>query len=333
MPVQSQKGLSFVSQRVPTDSASSRSAHLVWAALAAILLMNASLGLWHAYALRIHQSADEKRHVQYARIVADGKLATIKQTAAANHPPLYYALAGKIIRSFEKKKNLKTGVRPARHLSVFFGTLGILYIFLILRLLCRDRPEPALLGALLVGSLPAYANVTASVANDSLGMLASYALIHTALVGFLKGPNRRWLASLMFWSVVAGLTRLSTALLIPPSTVLFCLGYLYHTHGPLSRRLLRGGVVGLSVCHNEGLTCGWFYLRNHELYGDFSGAKRLIHNFRHRSKGTPLGVFFDPSKYLLLYDHAWIRLAGRFKHDGVLVDLDTGHGVAGPWMS
>ncbi|MEE2787740.1 MAG: glycosyltransferase family 39 protein [Myxococcota bacterium] len=305
----------FLTQNLHTP----RSNRLVWSALAAVLLMNASLGLWHTYALRVYQSSDEMRHVKYARIVADGKLTTIKRTAAANHPPLYYYLAGKIIRNYEVKKNRKTGVREARHLSVFFGTLGILYIFLILRLLCRGRPEPALLGALLVASLPAYANVCASVANDALGLLVSYALIHAALVGILKGPSGRWLVVLTFWCVAAGLTRLSTGLLVPPAVALFCTGYLFHREDAIGKRIKVGILVGLGVAVVVLLSCGWFYLRNHELYGDFTGAKTLIKKFRHVPKGSPLEVFFNPSKYLLLYDHGWVRLAGRFKYDGVLV--------------
>jgi 4-amino-4-deoxy-L-arabinose transferase-like glycosyltransferase len=186
---------------------------------------------------------------------------------AANHPPLYYALASPAYL-------LTDGLGPAmqmrllRMLAIPFGMLVVVATFAIGRALFPRDSFVALVAAMFIAFQPQLAYEAAMVNNDIVAVAAVAALLALLVRGVRQGFT--WRRSVVL-GVVFGLALLSkgTPIVFAPVIALGMIG------GIGWRRVTvwapRGALVGGL---GFAMAAPW-YLHLHRLYGDFSGLDRV----------------------------------------------------------
>lgn len=291
--------------------------------LVSVVLIYLCFGLIHVYMLDVYKPGDEKRHTKYAVVLeSEGRLPTMRETLAANHPPLYYALVAKtVMRGVKSIEGIDKEVRRARLVSVGFGAIALIYAFLTIRLLLPRDPALAVHATAIIAVIPSYANNCAVLANDSMAVASQVAMAYAALLILLRGPNWFRCLQLGLFLSIAALTRLSGVLVIPIALLAVFAGAWWHLDGSRPRRgglaLLISGVLLTSVA----LSSGWFYWRNLSDSGDPTGQSGILEQVRNHPVRSPLAVLFDPSKWLEIHDETWGRLAGMVFIKGSLLQL------------
>ncbi len=288
--------------------------------LTGVILIYVGFGLFHVFALQIYKPGDEKRHTQYVVILESaGRLPTMQETRAANHPPLYYALLAKtVMRGVDSTDGIARQVRGARVVSMLFGAVSLIYAFLIIRLVLPRHPALAVHATAIMAVIPSYANISSALGNDSMALAAQFAMIYAALLILLRGPSWPRCLQLALYLSIVGLTRVSGVLVIPAALLAVGAGAWWHLEGSRSRRarlaLLISGLLAASVF----LSSAWFYLRNISTSGDPTGQAALLEQVRYHPVRSLLAVFFDGSKWLEIHDETWGRLAGGVRIEGSL---------------
>jgi 4-amino-4-deoxy-L-arabinose transferase-like glycosyltransferase len=150
-----------------------------------------------------------------------------------------------------------------RYLSVALGLGVVLFTLLTFRELVPEAPHLAHAAAALVAFNPMFLFVHASVNNDCLLNFVAAAVVY----GIVKTSSRPhtlwWAAGLGFALGLAALTKVSGLVLVPPTLL-----YLFLRRDTNRGALVHGGVLLLAI----GGVTGWWFLRNHALYGSFTAA-------------------------------------------------------------
>ena len=208
--------------------------------LVSVILLYLCFALAHVFMLPIYKPGDEKRHTKYVVVLAsEGRLPTLSETRAANHPPLYYALVAKtVMRGVESTEGIGEAVRRARIVSVSFGAIALIYAFLIVRLLLPRHPALAVYATGVIAVIPSYANNCAVLGNDSLAIASQFAMVYGALLILLRGPNWPRCLQLGLYLSIAALTRVSGVLVIPVVLLAVVAGVWWHLEGSRPRRAL-----------------------------------------------------------------------------------------------
>ncbi len=168
-----------------------------------------------------------------------------------------------------------------RLLSLGMGALTVAAVYRSARIVLPGRIDIALLATALTAFNPQFLFISASVSNDNLvNMLA--ALITWQLLLMLRDgfqSKRSLLLALLI--ALASLAKLSGLVL----------GLVV---GLAALWLLRGGrdwrgffILGGSMLICWLLICGWWYLRNLNLYGELFGTATMLDNFGRRSITLP----------------------------------------------
>ena len=304
---------------IPAD----RKARAAALGLAGVLVLYLCLALAHTFMLRIYKPGDERRHTKYAVVLdKEGRLPTMKETLAANHPPLYYAVVAKtVLKGATSTRGIDDQVRRGRYLSVACGAIALVYAFLIIRLLLPKHPAVAVHGTAVMAVIPSYANNCAVLANDAASLAAQFAMIHGALVILLRGPTwRRCLLLAVILSLV-GLTRLSGVLVIPVALLAVAAGAWWHLGGSARRRAALALLLTAALAGSVAVTSGWFYARNAAASGDPTGQAAILDRRQYHPVKPPLEVALDRDKWLELHDETWGRLAGLVHVEGGLKKL------------
>ena len=279
--------------------------------------------LLHVWIVKVYQPGDERRHAKYAVVLeAENRLPTAKETRAATHPPLYYALVAKtVMRGVESTQGIDGAVRAARCVSVFFGAVALIFAFLIVRLLLPNHPALAVHATAIMAVIPSYSNNCAVLGNDSLALASQFAMIYFALLILLRGPSwRRCLVLALILSIVA-LTRVSGLLVMPIALFAVGAGTWWHAEGSPGRRAVLTAVIPVALIAWVTATSGWFYLGNIAASGDPTGQAELLAQVRNHPVRSPFAVLFDPRKWLEIHDETWGRLAGSIFVRGSLEAL------------
>ena len=288
--------------------------------LVSVILLYLCFGLSHAFMLPIYKPGDEKRHTKYVVVLeSEGRLPTARETWAASHPPLYYALVGKtVMRGVESIDGIDVEVRRARLISVAFGAIALLYAFLIIRLLLPHHPGVAVHATAVIAVIPSYANVSAVLANDSMSVAAQFAMVYAALLVLLRGPNWPRCLQLALYLTIVGLTRVSGVLVMPVALLAVFSGIWWHLQGSRPRRAGLALLIVGALLASVALSSGWFYWRNVSVSGDPTGQSAVFEQVRNHPVRSPMAVLFDPTKWLEIHDETWGRLAGLVNIKGAL---------------
>jgi hypothetical protein len=199
-------------------------------------------------------------------------------------------------------------IRIVRLTSVFLGTITVYLTYRIAREVSPDRPEIYLGAAGLNAFIPMFLFISGAVNNDNLViMLASLSLLMIINLGKrpVKNQNRKaeiW--QLLLVGVVIGLgalTKISAIGLIPLALFGIAVGQ-WRYNGTTSdspnyliilrETLWRFVLLMIPVL----LIAGWWYVRNLQLYNDWSGWNAFIAVLGQRA--TPAGI-------AQLWDEKW----------------------------
>ena len=304
------------------------------------------IGLIHALAVPAFRPLDEPRHVAYAVVLATGKLPTVRdpmpfnhlgaevvrgsmQIAAANHPPLYYALVALPIKLLGAHGQMAAGVLVARCITLGLAAIGLVFAFRALRSIVPTRPDVPVVSLALTAITPAFVNCCAVVMNDALAFLAAAALYDAAFAILARGPTRKASVLFIVWLAVSALTRFTALLVFPPALLAVVYGFWLHAEGSTLRRLLRGAGLCAAALLAAAIVSGPFYYRNHVLYDDITGSKALLEEL-HRTPGDPfLKNVHNGNLWLDLLDLLFSRLAGGITLTDVWMPGRIVFGVAG----
>lgn len=294
-----------------------------WRLVAAILALFLLLAGVYSLSTPIFEGFDEPFHYAYVHHLATGQ-GLPRQPAEqyphlahqeANQPPLYYFLVALVTRwvpgddlaaslrlnphfaavpwGYRDNQNYIVhtdderwpfsgtvlAVHLARWVSILLGAGTVYGTFRLARILFPGEGVLAL-GAMLVTALtPSFVFSSALVSNDALIVfLSSWTLVLVARIW--KEGSQRWdavLLGLLLGS--AALTKLSGLLLWPFAGLVLLL----LAHRQRTWRLLTHGALPAFVL--AALICGWWYVRNGQLYGDPTGIQAMLDVIGRREPG------------------------------------------------
>lgn len=249
----------------------------------------------------LFESPDEFLHYEFVRHLVDRQelpVQTLGKLSEFHQPPLYYALTalaigGISVEAFapidnpfwgydayrfgvdNKVRFIHTPVEAfpyqgtflaahvARGVSIALGALSVLVCYLIL----RDVFQRALvaLGALAFAAFnPQFLFISSSISNDNLIALLSLLIVWLSIRSARLGLTRRRTLAIAVLVALAILTKLSAAILtLVPLLVIISSRATWRKR--IGMLLMMAAIVGV-------ITGGWF-LRNYQLYGDWTGIR------------------------------------------------------------
>jgi hypothetical protein len=275
--------------------------------------------------------ADESLNVDYALSVTEGRIPRVDEpvipqlpgqrrlslTYVANHPPLYFVLAGIPLRLGLDHGHPMLGFYAARLLTILLSVgmvvgTGILAVVLAR----RRRPAVAVGAAALVATSGSLVLHAAIIHNDGLATsLIAAQLVATVLVlrqGLRTGPCLLLVAS----ASLGLLTRISAVSLVALSAAALVAAALLHPVGGWRRAILRGVAWACLLAAACALTSGWFYWRNTRLYGDPT-AQAFVTELVTRNRPTPPSL----AEYLGSPETYWGQVLRMFGAD---IDVPNG---------
>jgi hypothetical protein len=288
--------------------------------------------------------ADEKAHLGYAHVVADGSLPTIDQPLpvptwanqwmnelisttssanrtiwVANHPPLYYVSVAPLIWFAEATQRPDGGLLLVRLANVAWGAVGLAFTYAAARELTKS-PRIALLStgvAAMVTQL--YASLSLGM-SDGMAFAAGAAVTWTGLRCLQRGSTSRNLWLLALTTAVATGTRAAT-MLVAFSVVATVAAFEYAkpgaANGDRRRAAFRVGLIGLLPA---ALLFGWFYVRNIVLYGDIGASSYLLERFGREPNGSLMSTLLRSGLWRSLYSRSMSPLTyGGARPMGMLV--------------
>jgi hypothetical protein len=283
---------------------------------AAILLMFLCVGVAYSLAVPPFEAPDEIYHFAFVRRLAQGADLPVQTRDSegpwsheGTQAPLYYFLAGRLTAGIDQgdfdrmatrnpygnmgnplypgNKNVllysaehaplagtNLALHVARWLSLALAGLTLWLIYLIARLAWPGQPGWPLVVMLTVAWIPQFAFVGVTASNDSL-VTALCTLVLFGLARLLARPVTRPIAAWEWLSlgIVIGLAALSKlpALGLLPLTGLAILWLARRRRSWRLIPIALGWVVLPALA-----VAGWWYWRNHVLYGEWLGVNRLL---------------------------------------------------------
>lgn len=299
-------------------------------ALAAIVLGFVLVCSAHALTVRPFFPADETAHTSYALVLSDLELPTIDTPVpfdridgmprqlesrariyTANHPPLYYALVAPVLWSGVETDHADLGFFLARLLSVGLTAAGIVAVACLAQTLMPGRDDVMMLAAGLSVLAPGFVHLSALVHNDGFSFaVAAWTMAISARV-LVDGPSTRRLAFLVAVAAAAPLTRATGIGVAAIAIGAAALAPVLHDDTAIPRRLGRGVLQSFVVAASAIAASGWFWWRNHRLYGDLAGSEENLERFGFEARsGSTLDRLLDPNLASTLYQQLFGRLAG-----------------------
>ena len=186
---------------------------------------------------------------------------------AANHPPLYYALASPIYAATDGL-SLAMQMRVLRLLAIPFGMLAVAATWSIGRTLVPRDPFVATLAAAIIAFQPQIAYEAAMVNNDIVAIALAATLLALLARGVRDGFGWRQVAAV---GAVFGLALLGkgTSLVFVP---VIALAVVAGVGWRQPRRWIPRGAAVAAI--GFGIAAPW-YVHLYRLYGDFSGLERV----------------------------------------------------------
>lgn len=266
--------------------------------------------LLRTFAARPFLPVDESANVAYAMQVTHGHIPLAgphritpqfpgqRHAAqhASNHPPLYHAIVGPILRASLALNHPVAGVILARLVSLLFAAVAVLLAGLLAWTLSagmeriegdptarRRRIMLTVAAAGLTGALPHLVTAAGIIENDSLSTALVLASLLLLVRIVMLGRTAARLAGLAACCAAASLTRVTsvpTVLII--SAALGVAGLLWPADPDWSwgRRIGNAVWPPAVVLAATAAVAGWFLVLNQRRYGDWSGGKAvqsLIH--------------------------------------------------------
>ncbi|MEZ4709511.1 MAG: DUF2142 domain-containing protein [Caldilineaceae bacterium] len=284
--------------------------------LVAVLLLYGVLGFWYSLAAPPFETPDEPFHYAFARHLAQGNGLPVQRADAegpwaqeGSQAPLYYMLTGLLTRFVDQSdyaalatrnpranigdplylgnknfmlysaathplRGANLALHVGRWFSLLLGGLTVFFTFATARLALPNRQDLAIASALFVALIPQFLFLSASFSNDNLIITASAATVYW-LARLLAQSHSRSIR-MREWLVLGCLLGMA-ALSKLHGLGLFGLAALGGLWIMGRRRDWRLPLRALApVALPTLLIAGWWYWRNHTLYGDWLGIQHLL---------------------------------------------------------
>jgi hypothetical protein len=295
--------------------------------LAGVLLAFLGLASLYAFTVPGFSPADETSHVGQAYLVAKGELPrldtatpdvvpgmalyfpTRRELYTANHPPLYYGIVGVPIRLGVATDRPLLGFEAARLLTAAMAAVAAVATFRMASVLLPGRRELHVLAAGLAVLLPLVPRTSGTVYNDGFALAVFSVLLAVAVELLVRGPRRSLLVLLVAAAVASSLTRSVGLGGVALAAVVAVAAHLAHRHREGADRWLvrglawAGGAVGAAA-----LASGWFWARNHRLYGDVAGSSYNLERFGYFRKGSTFEFVLRPDLVLVAHRRLWGKM-------------------------
>lgn len=271
--------------------------------------------------------ADEKAHLGYAYVVADGALPTIDQRLpvptwadqwlsetiytrddrnrsiwVANHPPLFYMSVAPVIWWSELTERADGGLLLLRFANIAYGAVGIVFTYAIGLELTRSSRIALLSAATAATMTQLYASLSLAM-SDGLTYAAGAAVTWAGIRCLRRGPTTQNLVLLAATTAVASGARAVT-MLLAFGVVGTVAVFEYLEPRPVARDRWLGAARVAAIGAIPALAAwGWFYIRNIVLYGDIGASAYLLDRFDR----VPSGGIVET----VLYDGVWRSLYFR----------------------
>ncbi len=278
--------------------------------------------------------ADEKAHLGYAHLVADGELPRIdtrqpvpswatqwlsetiytdddenRTVWVANHPPLPYLATAPVVWWSEWTQRPDGGLFPMRIANVVWGAVGVAFTYLIAKELTRSS-RLALLSAGAAAMMTQFYAALSLAMTDGMTFAAGAAVTWAGVRCLRRGTTPENLGLLSLCAVVAAGTRAVTLLIAVAVVGIVALFELTDRwavrDGRAHRAVVRDGLgaatrVGLAGLLPALIVWGWFYVRNIVLYGDIGASSYLLDRFDREPNGSFLATLNDNGLWRALY--------------------------------
>ncbi len=292
-------------------------------ALGLLLLLFVLVAGWYSVRVPVGEGVDEGAHFAYVRyLVEQRRLPSFPVTgtppvAMAHHPPLYYMLGALVIAPFNTSdvdqvlqynphfvwrendgtngwnvvlhygqdalpwRGTVAAIHALRFVSVLLGAITVAACYATARLLLPQRPWAPLGAAALVGLNPSFIYASSTVHHDPLIIcLTNLGILYATWI-VQRGLRR---ADFAVGGLLVGgamLTKLTGLTLLP----VMLLSFLLAAQKCISWKRLAWETLGLVVV--VVLVSGWWFLRNHQLYGDPLGWQMFRQIFWFNFRQTP----------------------------------------------
>ncbi len=334
------------SRHPAVDSLRRRSGHpMTVPVLMAVLVM--AIGAQVACVFKIPSwGNDEPAHLGYVAALAGGELPTI-ETDTVQDPEDFGGLAGAMEGWDEEHGDIWTANHaPLFHVALLplwwasqdepqhvfiamrlINTIGfalwVVLVALIARELVPRRPAVPALAAVLAAT-PTLTLRAGFLMNDGVSSAGALLALWMTVRILRREVTGGRLALAALGGVIAAGTRASGVLMV----AVCCLALLVVVW---RRDGWRRGVVAAGVVGGvPALLTGWFYLRNYQLYGDFTGQSALLDKFQ-RSEVTSIrdvwripsldeAIYSTPIPLLILLVLVPIAVVARARRTGVQWD-------------
>ncbi|UCH33754.1 MAG: glycosyltransferase family 39 protein [Armatimonadota bacterium] len=239
-----------------------------------------------AYALTIPfgRAPDESAHLPYVAYLADREGLPVFRAGEGSYEyhqaPLYYAAA---VPAYYAGRALAPGREyvAVRLFGILLGLCVVYFTYRLAREFCPRRPWLAVGSAGFVAFLPMHVALSASVTNDVAAEVPIAAGLWLLLVGLRDGWTWRRVAAVGVLCGLAVLTKSSGLVLLPAAWLALVLTSRDDGFGRFAERWAALTAAFL-------LICGWWLVRNWQLYGDPLAWRAFLLAFQDRPHPSDL---------------------------------------------
>ncbi len=299
--------------------------------VAGALALYTGLVLVWVFCVPLFGPADERAHVDYAWQVAHGHLpvAGSRFTAefpqlgqvsyfqhVANHPPLYYAVVGPVLRLADALGHPAVGLYAVRLLNAATTALTILVGARLAAEVTARAPRSARIACVIAAAVltavnPALLAASGAIQNDPLAILLA-ALVALVLAQAARhGLDRGSVALLALLCTLGMLTRvtfLTVAVVAVAATFALSLWPELRLRLPDRRALLTASGRAGAIVAAVAVGAGWFLRLNEDRYGDLTGGSAVYHLESVEERSLAPGASHGPLGYLLHPYTWWVQL-------------------------
>lgn len=253
-------------------------------AAAALGLLGASSAF--AALTPVFESPDEPAHVDYAYQVWNGQLPVFEDGLllrpngagppvqwTAQHPPLFYLLVAPVVGPLANGGHWFAAVMSARVICVMIAVLCVVALAWAAAQLSMARPWSwAIAAAAVAAPIAPFMRVGGSVYSDNFAVLFSVLALGLVIRVLRRGLSPGLLAALAAVCAAGALSRATFMISLVTATAGLALAGYLHARGPRGRRLAIAGALALLPTGAAVLASGWFYQRNIDLTGSWTGG-------------------------------------------------------------
>jgi hypothetical protein len=236
---------------------------------------------------KVLNTADETGHMDYAFQVWHGHLPVFERgvvfkppTASippaqweAQHPPLFYLLLAPVVGPLIDGGHWLQAVLAGRAVCVLIAVACVLALSWAGSLVStRRRAAWAIAVPAVVAPFSPFMRVGGSVYNDNLAAFFSILALGIAMLAVRRGVNRRLVVAAALVAAAGMLSRATFVLTLLVLAGALVLGVWIHENGALGARLVRSAVVAAIPFAAAVGASGWFYQRNEQLTGTYTGG-------------------------------------------------------------